>query len=109
MRGVFALQGITQTGTEISFAFPLASDPTPHIRLAGAAPNADCPGSVTAPAAAPGHLCIYEQSSTATTRTVFDPTINISDQASRFGAGLRYAVAPSGEVYGRGSWAVTAP
>ena len=47
----------------ISFGVTLAAAPTTHFIPAGATPPADCPGTLTAPNASPGHLCVYEQSS----------------------------------------------
>jgi hypothetical protein len=43
----------------ISYPFPLASNPIAVHVQAGGAPTANCPGTATAPQAAPGFLCIY--------------------------------------------------
>lgn len=47
----------------ISFGVTLSAAPTTHFIPAGATPPADCPGTLAAPNATPGHLCVYEQSS----------------------------------------------
>jgi hypothetical protein len=115
LRGAFSL-GEFQTApnsvsTEISFIYRLASAPTPHYIASGATPPPECPGNVATPEAAPGHLCIYEQSgSTAgdVGKTVIDPTTN-TPGASRYGAVLLFGGATTDDVFGRGTWAVTAP
>ena len=47
-------------GASISFPTPLATAPTPNVVSSGS--TSACPGSLTAPSAAPGELCIYEGS-----------------------------------------------
>lgn len=99
------------TSTTISFPIRLASAPAATYVKAGSPPTAACPGSPTAPAAAPGNLCIYESSAqTYTTMGVFN-TASDTVGASRFGAGLLFRDDTAGgtSVGAMGTWAVTAP
>jgi hypothetical protein len=45
--------------TAISFPIPLSSPATAHFIEAGATPPAGCSGTVAAPVAAPGNLCVF--------------------------------------------------
>lgn len=98
--------------TAISFPIPLASAPQPEILELGDHPTTECPGSVSAPAAAPGHLCIYEGAEF--NRSGFElsnPETNVGSQASRFGGGLYVEPGSAVQQNGlsSGTWAVTAP
>src|SRR4051812_18379091 len=74
----------------------------------GGASTADCPGTAANPAAAAGHLCIYE---TLMTNMSLSSIQNID--ASGSGAGTRGAVfymsASGSSGSAQGLWAVTAP
>jgi hypothetical protein len=89
-------------GTQVSFTFPLASDPIVTIRPTGSSPTPECPGSAQAPAAARGHLCIYEETSTP---------IDTINAGPGYRAGFIYLIhaAEDTETEVYGSWAVTAP
>ncbi|HYH57852.1 MAG TPA: hypothetical protein VD790_01350 [Thermoleophilaceae bacterium] len=94
--------------TEVTFQFPLASEPVAHLISTGEA-DPNCPGSAAAPTAAPGHFCIYEAIGTAggaTSKSVYKA--DDSNGASRFGANILY-ISTVNDLYGRGGWAVTAP
>jgi hypothetical protein len=69
----------------VSFPFPLATAPTTHYIKFGTANPAGCGGTAAEPAAAPGHLCIYETAApvNSTVRGMHGPGGN--DTASRFG------------------------
>lgn len=71
----------------ISFGTVLATPPVVHIIPVGGPPTAQCPGSVSAPLAAPGHLCVfkaYEQN--VGIHVVLDGSIN--DGADTSGASV---------------------
>jgi hypothetical protein len=94
----------------ISFPVPLASSPTPHVIADGDPSTADCPGSTNAPAAAPGHLCLYEGDSPGTVFNSFDDGVNNVSGASPFGTAAFFqndTMNNAAQAYG--SWAVTAP
>jgi hypothetical protein len=95
----------------ISFPIPLNSPPTPNIVLAGGSPTAACPGSVTAPTAAPGQLCVYEGFENNRSSAEFlNPESDAPGHASRFGAELLIKPAGgAGNLFSIGTWAVTAP
>ena len=92
----------------ISFAIPLASAPTPTIVQAGT--TAGCQGSVTAPTAAPGALCIYVGSQ-ANVAQIFaeSPYTALGGTASQYGAAVVLDSEAPGNFYSTGTWAVTAP
>jgi hypothetical protein len=59
--GTRASGGMAYTpGTAVSFPIPLAIRPTLNVIKKGAPSTAQCPGSVKAPRATAGNLCIYE-------------------------------------------------
>ncbi|MHB8691828.1 MAG: hypothetical protein ACYDHH_11315 [Solirubrobacteraceae bacterium] len=111
----YSASGPTQYAyAAISFPVPAPAAPTTQwIPSPGAysAPTQACPGNVTAPAAAPGYLCIYDSSAATAPPTVFDPATPYGTQqgAGRYGAILAFAEAPYASVYAYGTWAVTAP
>jgi hypothetical protein len=96
---------------DINFRTPLTSAPTPHFIAAGDTPPAQCPGSVTAPKALAGHLCVYEQTGANRTVLIVNPLTNGTGQSSRFGASVFLVLSgsPPLQFYSRGSWAVRAP
>jgi Collagen triple helix repeat (20 copies) len=85
----------------LSFIFTLATAPTPHFIAAGGVPPAECPGTVTAPEAQPGHLCVYSEIDLNTTPALTEVT--------RYGFDARGNSAAAGLYGSRGHWAVTAP
>lgn len=90
----------------LSFGWTLSAAPITHYINDGAAPPAGCSGTVEAPNALPGHLCLFEaQSNLANQRR----TINAGGTyglASTFGAGVTVTTTGAGNVYVYGSWAV---
>ena len=120
LRGVYDVSGLetnnatpaTQGGA-VTFSSSLAAAPTVHFVAQGQAPPAQCPGNVTSPAAAAGHLCVYEGGQTARgALTIIDPTTQATAGAARWGFGLQLepsSTAISSSFSSHGSWAVTAP
>lgn len=111
IRGTYDIIGYSNAaGAELadnlSFGWTLPAVPVTHYINDGAAPPAGCSGTVEAPDAAPGNLCIFEaQSNLANQRR----TINASGSyglASTFGAGVTVTTTGAGNVYVYGSWAV---
>ena len=119
IRGTYVVSGTAGApGAELetgdSFAFALAAAPAPHFVADGTSAPAECPGTAAAPAAAPGHLCVYEAARTgiASSVTIFDPTLPRdagAGKAGRFGFGLRVVADAAGPLRSTGGWAVTAP
>ena len=85
----------------LSFIFTLATAPTPHFIPAAGVPPAECPGTVTAPEAQPGHLCVYSEIDLNTTPALTSVT--------QYGFDARGNSAAAGLYGSRGHWAVTAP
>jgi hypothetical protein len=114
LRGNYALSQIGTTNfavDAISFTLRLSAPPVAHYINVGAASPPECPGTVTNPQAAAGHLCVYEANGTNGSRGVVDMetaggTLN---QASREGAGIYLIPSNTSHAYIWGSWAVTSP
>jgi len=84
----------------ISFGIPLTSNASNHF-----APNPNCPGTPTNPAAEPGHLCVYVTGSENVGESVIG-----SEYITPTGVGgaiVNLEGSPGG--YAFGAWAVTAP
>jgi hypothetical protein len=117
LRGVYRVAGGQATapaGTlaadSLTFAMPLTFGPAAHIVLVGAAPPAQCPGTATAPSAAPGNLCVYEAAAVnAAGQAMVDPSTNLLGEASRYGAAVLAVSNEPGFFVSTGTWAVTAP
>ena len=99
----------------ISFSPRLASDPTVHFQATGDPATADCPGSVNAPSAAAGHLCIYQGQSSGNVSFIgtCSPGTPVTcdeetSETRRYGTVLRLSFSSS-TGYSFGTWAVTAP
>jgi hypothetical protein len=104
----YGAAGFPEPGTgyataAVSFALPLAIAPTTlNLIKEGEEPPAECPGTAEAPAATPGHLCVFV---TDAKNAVLD-----SDLAhkSTIGFTLVSLSAAEGTVSVEGTWAVTA-
>ncbi len=114
LRGAYALFGNADgpsdfAGGSISFGFVLASAPMAHfIALSGTA-GPDCPGTASAPAAKPGHLCVYEGQNINTAGLAIGDLLSGSSSIRPFGASIVARSSGIGTFLTRGSWAVTAP
>jgi hypothetical protein len=116
LRGAFQLAG-TDTpavagtaATAITFVFPLAQAPEPHLVVEGGPPVAACPGTVDAPEALAGHVCIYTGSvANASSFALGDPVTGVGPGSSRFGVTLSAAGSFDSNYSVSGTWAVTAP
>lgn len=97
-----------------TFALSLSAAPTPHFVPVGGTPPSQCPGNVTTPAAAPGHLCVYEGGQTASgASAIVDPsTAGATPGATRWGFGVLVPASGTSGTFdfdSHGTWAVTAP
>jgi hypothetical protein len=110
LRGVF---GIASTGdvaavgsTSVTFAFPLPEAPQPHYISRGGASTTECPGTVFAPAAMPGHLCLYEgRIGNTFSPSIGDPVSGTAPGTSRFGFTVTTAASFAGHFGVTGTWA----
>ncbi len=112
-RGFFGggAAGTSDTVVEspLSFPVPLASDVTAHVIPVGGPPTTECAGSVSAPSAAPGHLCLYLGWIDGTCSDTVD-TFGFAGLADRqFGVVVTVPMESSGQCDFSGTWAVTAP
>lgn len=93
---------------DLSFGVTLAAAPAAHYIRVGAPPPAECPGTVAAPRAAAGHLCVFEAQAfnTGTDREVTNLAFT-ANTATPVGA-LLYADTGAAPDYGfvSGSWAM---
>jgi hypothetical protein len=87
----------------ISFPIPLSA--APNASFAG---DPGCSGSVSAPTASPGTLCVYPGQTVNADEFVTDDQGN-NGGATREGAGLQAVANAGGDTIAQGSWAVTAP
>ena len=99
----------------IEFGFRFAAAPTAYLLAPGAAPTPECPGTLEAPEASPGSLCLYTQSnSNVSSRSVCNPLNNTcsgspSTQTNRYGTVVRVDATAAGLFYSWGTWAATSP
>ena len=113
LRGEYSTSGDNGGSVSISavsYGLRLSAAPTVHFILAGTTPPPECPGNVTAPAANPGHLCIYEE--TAISVTSFRGECDTEQSGCLIGFGNRegfgvFAQPSAAPSYTFGSWAVT--
>jgi hypothetical protein len=108
LRGVWGLAVPSTAGipvqTPISFGLRVSLLTDIHYVTA---PTAECAGTVTEPEAAPGHLCVYERSSTNVTNELVDFPADTGSE--RVGAIVQATTTATAQVVFKGTWAVTAP
>jgi hypothetical protein len=118
LRGTWEVEGYVEgTGFyhlasgAISFGHRLAKAPAAHVIPQDGASTAHCPGTVKAPSAARGQLCLYTSFESNATLYLSDTTSANGIGATRFGVGLQAVPVTRTEeaFYGaRGTWAVKA-
>jgi hypothetical protein len=114
LRGWFNLDTVAAAasqinGGSISFGFNLASAPTVQLVPVGGPTTAQCGGSVAAPSAAPGYLCLYESSLTnVASLAVCNSVGTCGPSADSFGGELFANSTAAGRFFADGAWAVTA-
>lgn len=96
-------------GADISFDFSLPSAPAVQIVPVGGAKTAQCAGSLSAPSAAPGYLCLYELSMFNVDSIAPCNTAAHCPGADPFGVEIFAQSGGVGRFYVDGTWAVTAP
>ncbi len=90
--------------------FRLASAPTPHYIAAGqAAPDGCTGGTFADPRADPGNLCVYEFDRHNASSQPKVCSIDTCPGSEDKGFQVAVTSAGAGDVWARGSWAVTAP
>jgi hypothetical protein len=108
VRGIFSLIGYTATGQivtdDISFGVTLSAAPAFTVIPVGGPPTAACPGTLLAPTALPGNLCLYLRYTDAAAFSVL--SANNSAGPSPFGAHLVATNDASAYLEVNGSWAV---
>jgi hypothetical protein len=112
LRGGFSLGAKAAATGDIAvgnivFAFPLATSPAVTVIKPGQDPPQQCPGTLDAPEATPGNLCIYVRflsNGTDIARYGFGGLTTF-----RFGASLYLNASAPGSEEAAGTWAVTAP
>lgn len=111
IRGTYALGGTATAANQpfsdsIGFGVTLGAAPTVHYINAGTLPPAGCSGTVAAPDAAPGHLCVFESlGGNVTTRDIDNANGN-HPLSSPFGANIWAYSTGAGPVFVYGSFAV---
>ncbi|MGB2874800.1 MAG: hypothetical protein WBB76_04910 [Gaiellaceae bacterium] len=112
LRGTFNIDTVAGgadeiEGESISFVFTLPSAPTAHVIGVGGSSTPECPGTEAAPAAAPGHLCLYELTITNNHNPGTDGGF-FATPVTKYGTELFFHSAGAGRFYVDGTWAVTA-
>jgi hypothetical protein len=110
-RGQYSFAGQTGSGyspvNSVSFALPLKSAPSGHLIAISGAPTPECPGTASAPAAAPGNLCVYEtraDGGKGPSQSAFGEV-----EEGRFGITIYVPLPSTTNWEVQGTWAVTAP
>jgi hypothetical protein len=94
-------------GSTAMFGLRLPASPTRHFIPNGGVPPASCPGTLTNPQAAPGHLCVYQGANINNlSSTIIDET---NAGTGRYGFTFLIFPAGAGNYWSYGTWAVTAP
>jgi hypothetical protein len=114
-KGVWAVIGNGKSGgfvgDRISFTIPLSSSPTVHFIPPETTPPAGCAGSVSAPAAAPGNLCVFNIFAPlgAAFTEFYNPETgtNKATTAGKTGVLLIFSSTVEGSQAAAGTWAVT--
>ncbi len=111
-RGMYVFNGTASTAggaytpnTSISYPLPLTFTPTANFIKKGGSSTTQCPGTTSAPTAAPGNLCVYEDRDD----NGFTTGVDLESETPHFGA-LLYVEPTAGSNYEiEGTYAVTAP
>jgi hypothetical protein len=111
LRGAYAASDLAAAVGETvrdapSFAFPVTANWTANVIPAGGPATPQCPGTVDAPEAAAGQLCVYEGFSMNAKLVVDSPSATGSD---RFGWIAQVTSTATGAYQSRGTWAITEP
>ena len=103
--------GSAVASDSISFGRTLKTAPTAHFIKVDDTPPAACPGTVTAPRARAGHLCVYESrmANVASNRGIWNPTGTGGFTSTRMGTGVYAYSNAAGQFWSHGTWAVTIP
>jgi hypothetical protein len=92
----------------VTWGFSLTTAPATHlISLGSPAPSGCGGGSVSAPAADPGNVCIYIGGGTNYGVLVFDPAVGFVNTSETYGTSLIVSATAPGEYASFGTWAVT--
>ena len=107
VRGAYYMAGSATAAGQLiddsaDYVFRMPTALQAHVIFFGSTPPAACPGSVFSPEAAPGQLCIYEE-------TASNVGARGVSSNRRTGFGLFAASAAAGTYYSDGTWAATAP
>jgi hypothetical protein len=114
LRGAWAVRGADlHQYAWILFPHRTAVPTTFHFIAPGAAPPAQCPGTVADPQAQSGHLCVYANNvftiggGTMAFTSEFDPETATNNVAGRDGAVLFFTATGATDAAAYGTWAVT--
>ena len=116
--GAFSVEG-TAAGAgqyddaNISYPVPTGSSLTPQVIKIGDSLPTGCSGSVTAPAASAGYLCIFvgyslNIATSSVSPVAYNPATGYQG-TSRYGADVQVASTAAGGYVLSGTWAATAP
>ncbi len=107
--GVEAVAGGNRGFGVISYPVRMSSALTGHVIGVAGVPPAGCSGSVTAPAASPGHVCVFVGFQTNVASVgLFSPYTG-GGGTGREGIAMNVITTAAGTAVAVGTWAATAP
>jgi hypothetical protein len=113
VRGVYAITGTATAAGEvgfsdsISFGYAFPEAPVAHYIPLGEPVPAGCSGTPAKPGAAPGHLCVFEETYENALEVNVIDIQDSAGEATVMGAALRATSFDAGVIYVFGSWAAT--
>jgi hypothetical protein len=112
LRGTYLVSGHVPAAGDyafgtIAYGATLTAPPTTVFVPAAGPANPNCTGSAAAPAAAPGHLCVYEGAGTNSTGFLFASATGTPGVSSPYGVNVRITSVGAGLTASLGGWALT--
>jgi hypothetical protein len=113
LRGAWGLSAMASSTADdetdsISYPIHLAKNVTVVVRPVGAGSSHNCPGTVTAPQARAGFLCVYVGAGENHDAISHYSPIDGNDTNYKYGAVIIWVPIAPGFTFASGTWAVTA-
>ncbi len=109
IRGSWSMMGGGDNGaynsTDINYGYTFGASLTGHYIPSGSPLPVGCSGTVAAPVASPGHLCVFEYAKSGYGVVYIRNVSDSPGNTSPFGANLFSTSTSAGNVFAFGSWA----
>jgi hypothetical protein len=92
--------------TDINWGYTFSGAVTPHYIPSGGPLPVGCSGTVAAPVASPGHLCVFEYAKANFGTVYIRGVLDNPNNTAAFGANLFSTTTSTTNAYAFGSWAV---